>query len=178
MVCRRSSSRSPAVPPSCAAERLLELSARAEVPAFCALGILTLYAISLTLLELLERLSPGTVAERFQRGHTIVSAVWAFIALALLYAGLVRRIRTLRVAAFVLFGAALAKIFLYDLSALTPVTRALSFMAVGAVLLVAGFFYQRLIEELGARGRGAPPPTEPDVADAERRRSRGIRSRR
>src|SRR5262249_42342948 len=138
-----------------AAARLLRLSARTEVPTLCALGLLTLYAISLTVLEVLERLSPGTVAERFQRGPTVVSAVWAFIALALLYVGLVRRRRALRVAAFVLFGAALAKIFLYDLSALTPVTRALSFMAVGAVLLVAGFFYQRLIEQLGTRGLGA-----------------------
>ena len=41
-------------------------------------------------------------------------------------------------------GVSLAKIFLYDLANLSSVTRALSFLAVGAVLLLAGFFYQRL----------------------------------
>ena len=41
-------------------------------------------------------------------------------------------------------GVSLAKIFLYDLAKLSSVTRALSFLAVGAVLLLAGFFYQRL----------------------------------
>ena len=39
---------------------------------------------------------------------------------------------------------ALGKLFLYDLSTLSSVSRALSFLAVGAVLLLAGFFYQRL----------------------------------
>jgi uncharacterized membrane protein len=44
----------------------------------------------------------------------------------------------------VLFGVALAKIFLYDLSQLSSIARAASFLAVGALLLTAGFFYQRL----------------------------------
>jgi hypothetical protein len=35
----------------------------------------------------------------------------------------------------------LAKIFLYDLPSLSSITRALSFLAVGAVLLLGGFFY-------------------------------------
>ena len=43
-----------------------------------------------------------------------------------------------------LFGLSLAKLFLYDLSRLSSITRALSFLAVGAVLLLGGFFYQRL----------------------------------
>jgi uncharacterized membrane protein len=47
---------------------------------------------------------------------------------------------------FGLFGISLAKIFLYDPPALTSITRALSFLAVGAALLLGGFFYQRLLE--------------------------------
>ena len=50
----------------------------------------------------------------------------------------------LRLAALGLFALALGKLFLYDLSTLSSVSRALSFLAVGAVLLLAGFFYQRL----------------------------------
>ena len=55
-----------------------------------------------------------------------------------------QRKRLLSIACFAIFGVSLAKIFLYDLSRLSSVTRALSFLAVGAVLLLAGFFYQRL----------------------------------
>jgi uncharacterized membrane protein len=62
----------------------------------------------------------------------------------LLYLGLRRGWRSLRSAGFVLFGVALAKIFLYDLSQLSSIARAVSFLAVGALLLTAGFFYQRL----------------------------------
>ena len=54
----------------------------------------------------------------------------------------------LRLAALGLFALALGKLFLYDLSTLNSVTRALSFLAVGAVLLLAGFFYQRLSSEV------------------------------
>jgi hypothetical protein len=43
-----------------------------------------------------------------------------------------------------MFTVSLAKIFVFDLPSLSSVTRALSFLAVGAVLLLGGFFYQRL----------------------------------
>ena len=95
-------------------------------------------------LELGERLSRRNVEAGFQRGHTGVSAFWVLLGLGLLYAGLRRRSQPLRLAGFALFGISLAKIFLYDLSSLSSVTRALSFLAVGGVLLAAGFFYQRL----------------------------------
>jgi uncharacterized membrane protein len=84
------------------------------------------------------------VTSAFQRGHTGVSTFWGLIGLAVLYAGLTRASASLRLAGFALLGLSLAKIFFYDLSMLSSVTRALSFLAVGAVLLLAGFFYQRL----------------------------------
>ncbi len=62
----------------------------------------------------------------------------------LLYGGLKRRAPGFRLAGFALFGISLAKLFLYDLSTLSSVARALSFLAVGAVFLIGAFFYQRL----------------------------------
>jgi uncharacterized membrane protein len=105
--------------------------------------VLAVYAASLAVLGAFQ-LSDATVATAFQRGHTAVSAMWGLIGLALLYAGLRRRGRSLRLAGFALLGVSLAKIFLYDLSALSSVARALSFLAVGAVFLLGAFFYQRL----------------------------------
>ncbi len=127
-------------------ERLEQATRR---PARWIAGLVGLYALSLALLELFERIPGGGVDDRFQRGHTAVSACWALVALGLLYAGLSRRARALRLGGFALFGAALAKLFLYDLASLSSVARALSFLAVGALLLVAGFFYQRLSQQLG-----------------------------
>jgi hypothetical protein len=53
--------------------------------------VLAVYACSLGLLELFERLGSAGVQTSFQRGHTAVSTFWALIGVALLYAGLVRR---------------------------------------------------------------------------------------
>jgi uncharacterized membrane protein len=92
-----------------------------------------------------------SVETAFQRGHTGVSAFWSALALALLYAGLVQRRGALRLAGLALFGVTLAKIFVYDLAALSAVARALSFLAVGVLLLAAGFFYQRLGARLEER---------------------------
>jgi uncharacterized membrane protein len=52
-----------------------------------------------------------------------------------------------------LFGLSLAKLFLYDLSNLSSITRALSFLAVGALLLAAAFFVERIIHGGGPGGQ-------------------------
>src|SRR5262249_44135910 len=117
-----------------------------------------LYAVSLSILELFE-LRSGTVESSFQSGHTAVSATWGVLGLAVLYLGLRRSARPLQLGGFALFGLSLAKLFLYDLAQLSSITRALSFLAVGAILLAAGFFYQRLNARAGGRPRpsaGAP----------------------
>jgi uncharacterized membrane protein len=110
-----------------------------------------LYAVSLGILELAVEISPASLPTDFERGHTAVSAVWALLGLGLLVVGLLRASKWLRLAGFVLFGVSLAKIFLYDLSELSSVARAFSFIAVGALLLAGGFFLQRLSEHLGPR---------------------------
>jgi hypothetical protein len=107
-------------------------------------GGLALYALSLGILELAEAVGPRDVRANFQSGHTAVSAVWGVLGLTLLYIGLRAKNAGLRVAGLALFGISLAKLFAYDLSRLSSITRALSFLAVGAVLLLGGFFYQRL----------------------------------
>jgi uncharacterized membrane protein len=79
--------------------------------------------------------------------------VWALTGLALLAAGLARGSATARYAGFALFALTLAKIFLYDLAELSSVARAVSFLAVGGLLLAGGFVVQRLSE--GRPGRPA-----------------------
>jgi uncharacterized membrane protein len=109
-----------------------------------------LYAASLAVLGLVEALSTAAETTELQRGHTAVSALWGVVAFAAVVVGLRRELRVVRLAGLGLFALALGKLFLYDLSTLSSVTRALSFLAVGAVLLLAGFFYQRLSSEVAA----------------------------
>jgi hypothetical protein len=112
-----------------------------------ATAVLALYGLSLAILGGFEWHGVASVATNFQRGHTAVSAVWGVLGLLILVAGLRRRSPALRATGFVLLGVSLAKLFLYDLAALSSVTRALSFLAVGAVLLLGGFLYQRLARD-------------------------------
>ena len=114
-------------------------------------AVLCAYAASLGILGIAEAVGGASVTTSFERGHSAVSAFWGLIGLAVLYVGLKRDANWLRVVGFGLFGLALAKLFLYDLAFLSSVTRALSFLAVGAVLLVAGFFVQRLSEPKPAK---------------------------
>jgi uncharacterized membrane protein len=114
-------------------------------------GALGVYGGSLAILEAAQRLSPEDVHTNFQRGQTMVSAFWGVLALLSLYAGLRQKRGLLRGGGFVLFGISLGKIFLFDLPSLSSAQRALSFLAVGAVLLLGGFFYQRLSAQFDAR---------------------------
>ena len=114
---------------------------------------LTLYAVSLIVLELAMRVSGASLETDFERGHTVVSAVWGLTGLTVLVVGVAHRSNRLRYAGLVLFGATLGKIFLFDLSELSSVARAASFVAVGGLLLVGG----ALVQRLGAR--------EPDILE-------------
>jgi hypothetical protein len=123
-------------------------------------GGLALYGFSLGILELAVRATGGSVETGFERGHTGVSALWALIGLSLLVLGLLRGSPGIRYAGLALFGLSLAKIFLYDLSSLSSVARAFSFILVGALLLAGGFFLQRLSDRLGP----PKPPQAPSEA--------------
>ena len=114
--------------------------------AWWAAGALTLYAASVAILGLSQWVAADddkSVEDAFQRGQTAMSSFWAIVGLALLVIGLRKGWRDFRIAGLALFAVALAKIFVYDLANLSAVARALSFLGVGLVLLLAAFLYQR-----------------------------------
>ncbi|BCG89324.1 hypothetical protein MesoLj113c_54340 [Mesorhizobium sp. 113-3-9] len=73
------------------------------------------------------------------------SALWLVIGVALLTAGVWLKSQVLRIASAVLIAIAVLKVFLFDMSELEGVLRALSFIGLGAVLIGIGLFYQRLL---------------------------------
>lgn len=117
---------------------------RSDLAAAGVAALLAVYAASLVMLDLSQRLGGSDLHAQFQRGETMVSALWALVALGLLAVGLARGVKEIRYAGLALLALALAKLFLFDLSKLSSLTRAASFLAVGVALLVGGFLVQRL----------------------------------
>ena len=72
-----------------------------------------------------------------------ISVVWALYASGLLIAGSIRRLRLLRVMGLALLSLTTLKAFIWDLSSLDRVYRIISFIMLGAILLVVSYFYQR-----------------------------------
>lgn len=73
------------------------------------------------------------------------SALWLAMGVGLLVAGVTLKSQVLRIASAALISIAVAKVFLFDMSELEGVLRALSFIGLGAVLIGIGLFYQRLL---------------------------------
>ncbi|TPI68960.1 DUF2339 domain-containing protein [Mesorhizobium sp. B3-1-3] len=80
------------------------------------------------------------------------SALWLVIGVALLTAGVWLKSQVLRIGSAVLIAVAVLKVFLFDMSELEGVLRALSFIGLGAVLIGIGLFYQRLLTRAARKG--------------------------
>ncbi|RUU86311.1 DUF2339 domain-containing protein [Mesorhizobium sp. M7A.F.Ca.MR.176.00.0.0] len=80
------------------------------------------------------------------------SALWLVIGVALLTAGVWLKSQVLRVASAALIAIAVLKVFIFDMSELEGVLRALSFIGLGAVLIGIGLFYQRLLTRAAKEG--------------------------
>ncbi|MCB1386452.1 MAG: DUF2339 domain-containing protein [Nitratireductor sp.] len=91
------------------------------------------------------------------------SAVWLVLGAAVLALGLWLRSTPVRIAAAALIALTIVKVFLLDMAALTGVLRALSFLGLGAFLILVGRYYQRILrgfgeaEEAGETGDGDAP---------------------
>jgi uncharacterized membrane protein len=83
------------------------------------------------------------------------SLAWLAFGVVLLVVGLVFASQRARLASAVVIGLTVLKAFLIDMSNLTGVFRALSFMGLGLVLVLIGWLYQRILFR-----RTVPPPQE------------------
>jgi uncharacterized membrane protein len=72
-----------------------------------------------------------------------LSVVWALYASGLLVAGRGHRLRLLRLMGLALLSLTILKAFFWDLSSLDRAYRIISFIMLGAILLVVSYFYQR-----------------------------------
>ena len=93
---------------------------------------------------------PAGAAERYA-----YSAAWVLYGVGLLLAGIARRGPILRYGSLAVMLLAVAKVFLYDTARLSDLYRVLSFLGLGASLLLLGFLYQRFVFTFRAADRPA-----------------------
>jgi len=103
-------------------------------------SVALVYAASLTIVDVLQ----GDATEQSQTAQVALSAFWGVVGLGAIVAGLVTDVRALRFGGLALLGLGVAKVFAYDLSELEQIYRVLSFIAVGIVMLVGAYAYQRV----------------------------------
>lgn len=102
-------------------------------------SVALLYATSLTIVDVLQ----GDAAEPSQKAQVALSVFWGVVGLVAIVLGLAADVRELRYGGLALLGLGVVKVFAYDLSELDQLYRVLSFLAVGIVLLVGAYAYQR-----------------------------------
>lgn len=85
--------------------------------------------------------------EARQIGQSWLSAFWTATGLGAVVWGMVRHSPKARLGGLALLMVAIAKVWTYDLSELEETARALSFVALGLLLLAGAFAYQRFKPE-------------------------------
>ena len=82
------------------------------------------------------------------RGGSYMTASWSLLALALFTTGIALRERMYRWLGLGILGCALGRVVIFDVWKLETLYRILSFMALGMVLLVLGFIYNKYQEKI------------------------------
>ncbi len=77
---------------------------------------------------------------QYRLGLTIICGMYALV---LIIAGIKNRTKYLRIAAIILFGVTLLKLFFYDLADLSTVSKTIVLVILGVLLLVISFLYNK-----------------------------------
>lgn len=77
-----------------------------------------------------------------------LSIVWGLFALSLVIYGIRKKKKYIRMAAIVLFVVTILKLFVYDLAEAGTITKTVSFISLGAILLLVSYLYNRYKEIL------------------------------
>ena len=78
-----------------------------------------------------------------------LSILWSVYSLILVSLGIYRKKKHLRIFALVLFGITLAKLFLYDISNLSTISKTIVLIILGLLLLVISFLYNKFKDKIG-----------------------------
>lgn len=101
-----------------------------------------LYAFVLWILssELLSWLDLGSSANVYKLG---LSILWGVFALGMIIIGIWKQKAHIRLAAIVLFGFTILKLFFYDIANLNTISKTIVFVSLGILLLITSFLYNK-----------------------------------
>ena len=77
-----------------------------------------------------------------------ISVGWSILATAVMILGFVLRKKSFRIQAIIIFAITIFKVFLYDTRNLDTIYRTLSYMVLGALLLLVSFIYTKYKDKL------------------------------
>lgn len=103
--------------------------------------------------SIIDVIGDNASGEARQIGQSWLSAFWTATGLGAVVWGMVRRSPQARLGGLGLLAVAIVKVWTYDLSELEQTARALSFVALGLLLLAGAFAYQRFKPEEEDEGR-------------------------
>ena len=112
----------------------------ARAMGFATAGVL----VYLGSIAIVDTIGVDAGGETRQAGQAWLSAFWTVTGLGAVIVGLLRRTVDVRLAGLALLGIAIAKVWTYDLAELDQLSRVLSFVGLGFLLLVGAFAYQRI----------------------------------
>ena len=78
-----------------------------------------------------------------------LSILWSVYSLLLVSLGIYKKKKYLRISALVLFGVTLAKLFLYDISNLSTISKTVVLIVLGLLLLIISFLYNKFKDKIG-----------------------------
>jgi len=78
-----------------------------------------------------------------------LSILWSVYSLILVSLGIYKKKKHLRIFALVLFGITLAKLFLYDISNLSTISKTVVLIVLGLLLLIISFLYNKFKDKIG-----------------------------
>jgi uncharacterized membrane protein len=72
-----------------------------------------------------------------------LSILWGLYSLLLIALGIWKSKKYLRIGAILLFGVTLIKLFFYDISHLSTISKTIVFLSLGILLLIISFLYNK-----------------------------------
>jgi len=90
--------------------------------------------------EFINLMDLAGYSNQYKLGLSIICGVYA---LALIFAGIIRKKKHLRIGGMCLFGLTFLKLFFYDLSSLSTISKTIVLLMLGILLLVASFLYNK-----------------------------------
>ena len=86
-----------------------------------------------------------------QTDKLALSILWGISSLVLIALGIRSKKKHLRIGAIILFAVTLIKLLLYDLSHMDTIAKTIVFVALGLLLLVISFLYNKYKDDIGGQ---------------------------